>query len=343
MRERAEAGPWGLDLTLEVRLNGQLAARPPYAGTYWTAAQMLAHMTVNGASARTGDLFASGTVSGPDPDQRGCLLELSWGGAEPLTLPDGSVRSFLEDGDEVTITAAAPAADGSRIGFGEVTGRRGQAVDIGFGTGAVKVTPGHDPVDFEIGRHHGLPELTVICFDGRIPEIARSLALQGAEIIVDMANFFAMDQADMWGPARSYENGVWLVAATKAGYERSIYYPGGSMIVDPKGRVVAKMPDDRHGVIGAGLFVGSGVVINETGPAAFLPCLVEGTFGRHAATPVRFGPLPLPPGRSSALRIPPVPRTAERTELTRRRPHPYGSTPCHSLRPKVPDQLPQPL
>ena len=104
-------------------LNGQLVARPPYATTYWTAAQMLAHMTVNGASTRTGDLFGSGTVSGPDRDQRGCLLELSWGGAEPLTLPDGSVRSFLEDGDEVTISATAPAGGGGRIGFGEVTGR----------------------------------------------------------------------------------------------------------------------------------------------------------------------------------------------------------------------------
>jgi predicted amidohydrolase len=94
----------------------------------------------------------------------------------------------------------------------------------------------------------------LICFDGRIPEIARSIALQGAEIIVDMANFFAMDQADMWGPARAYENGIWLVAATKAGYERSIYYPGGSMIVDPKGRVVAKMPYDRHGLVVADVF-----------------------------------------------------------------------------------------
>jgi fumarylacetoacetase len=119
----ADAGKWGLDLALEVRLNGQVVARPSFASTYWTAAQMLAHMTVNGAPARTGDLFASGTVSGPERDQRGCLLELSWGGAEPLVLADGSARSWLEDGDDVTISATAPAADGGRIGFGEVTGR----------------------------------------------------------------------------------------------------------------------------------------------------------------------------------------------------------------------------
>jgi fumarylacetoacetase len=83
---------------------------------------MLAHLTVNGASTRTGDVYASGTVSGPDRGQRGCLLELSWGGTEPLALPDGSVRTFLQDHDEVTMTATAPGA-GARIGFGEVTGR----------------------------------------------------------------------------------------------------------------------------------------------------------------------------------------------------------------------------
>ncbi len=102
---------------------------------------------------------------------------------------------------------------------------------------------GNPVIDTDLGRI-GL----LICFDGRIPEIARSLALQGAEVILDMANFFAMDQAEMWGPARAYENGVWLVAATKAGYERSIYYPGGSMIVDPKGCVMSKVPYDTHGL-----------------------------------------------------------------------------------------------
>jgi fumarylacetoacetase len=95
---------------------------------YWTAAQQLAHMTVNGASLRTGDLFASGTVSGPAPDQRGSLIELSWGGREPLTLADGSTRTFLEDGDVVTITATAPGTGGGRISLGEVTGRVGPAV-----------------------------------------------------------------------------------------------------------------------------------------------------------------------------------------------------------------------
>jgi fumarylacetoacetase len=116
-------GNAGFDLALEIRLNGHVVSRPPFATMYWTPAQMLAHLTVNGASTRTGDFYASGTVSGPDREQRGCLLELSWGGEDPLALPDGSVRSFLEDGDEVTITATAPAADGGRIGFGTVTGR----------------------------------------------------------------------------------------------------------------------------------------------------------------------------------------------------------------------------
>ena len=115
--------PWGLDITLEARLNGQLISRPPFAGMYWTAAQQLAHLTSNGACLRTGDLFASGTVSGSAPDQRGSLLELSWNGSQPLILPDGCTRSFLCDNDEVSITATAPGAQGTTIGLGEVHGR----------------------------------------------------------------------------------------------------------------------------------------------------------------------------------------------------------------------------
>lgn len=120
---RDDEHPWGLDLTLEVRLNGTRISCPPFAGTYWTGAQQLAHLTVNGAGVRTGDLFASGTVSGPLPDQWGSLAELSWGGRQPVRLADGSSRTFLEDGDVATITATAPGTDGSRISLGEVTGR----------------------------------------------------------------------------------------------------------------------------------------------------------------------------------------------------------------------------
>lgn len=115
--------PWGLDLHLEVSLNGHVIANPPFDQMYWTAAQQLAHMTVNGTSLRTGDMYASGTVSGPEPGQRGCLLELTWSGKEPITLPDGTERAFLEDGDEVTITATAPGPHNTRIDFGEVTGK----------------------------------------------------------------------------------------------------------------------------------------------------------------------------------------------------------------------------
>src|SRR5205085_8437019 len=88
------AGPWALDLSIEIALNGAVVSRPPFATMYWTPDQMLAHLTVNGASTRPGDLYASGTVSGPEPGQRGSLIELTWNGAEPLPLPDGTRRSF---------------------------------------------------------------------------------------------------------------------------------------------------------------------------------------------------------------------------------------------------------
>ncbi|GAB2833242.1 fumarylacetoacetase [Streptomyces daliensis] len=119
--DAGEAEPGGLDLRLTVTLNGHTVAEPPFSAMYWTAAQQLAHMTVNGASLRTGDLYASGTVSGPEPGQRGSLLELTWGGSEPLELPDGK-RAFLEDGDEVVLSAWAPGPGGTRIGMGEVRG-----------------------------------------------------------------------------------------------------------------------------------------------------------------------------------------------------------------------------
>jgi fumarylacetoacetase len=109
----------GLDIDVEVVLNGEVVSRPPYRTMYWSPAQMLAHLTVNGASTRPGDLFASGTISGPEPDQRGSFLELSWGGKEPMT--DG--RTFLEDGDEVVLRYSAPGTSGGRIALGDVVGR----------------------------------------------------------------------------------------------------------------------------------------------------------------------------------------------------------------------------
>ncbi|MET8039654.1 fumarylacetoacetase [Micromonospora sp. NPDC005215] len=111
----------GLDLRLAVEWNGALVSEPPFATMYWTPAQQLAHLTVNGAALRTGDLYASGTVSGPDRAQVGSFLELTWGGAEPATVGDES-RAFLADGDTVTITATAPGPDGTTIALGEVSG-----------------------------------------------------------------------------------------------------------------------------------------------------------------------------------------------------------------------------
>jgi fumarylacetoacetase len=114
--------PGGYDLRLSVGINGHTVSEPPFSAMYWTAAQQLAHLTVNGASLRTGDLYASGTVSGPEPGQRGSLLELTWNGRDPLELPEGK-RTFLEDGDTVTLSAWAPGTGGTRVGLGEVTGR----------------------------------------------------------------------------------------------------------------------------------------------------------------------------------------------------------------------------
>ncbi|MGO9558726.1 MAG: fumarylacetoacetase [Acidimicrobiales bacterium] len=112
----------GFEIDLEVSLNASVISRPPFSSMYWTAAQQLAHMTVNGASLRTGDLFASGTVSGPEPSQVGSLLELSRNGTAPFDLGDGRSRTFLEDGDSVVIRGVAPGREGSPIGLSEVSG-----------------------------------------------------------------------------------------------------------------------------------------------------------------------------------------------------------------------------
>jgi fumarylacetoacetase len=124
----ADSGDWGLNIDLEIRLNGHVVSRPPYSAMHWSPAQMLAHLTINGASLRTGDLFASGTVSGPRPDQFGCLIELTRAGREPLVLPDGTSRAWLADGDEVVISASAPGPDRGRIGLGMVSGQVLQAL-----------------------------------------------------------------------------------------------------------------------------------------------------------------------------------------------------------------------
>ncbi len=108
----------GYAIEVEVELNGVTISRCPYATMGYSPAQMLAHLTSNGASLRTGDLYGSGTISGPAPQQRGSLLELSWNGTEPVSLSDGASRTFLEDGDEVVLRASA-----GQLRLGEVRGR----------------------------------------------------------------------------------------------------------------------------------------------------------------------------------------------------------------------------
>ena len=100
---------------------GKTICRTNFGHLYWTAQQQLAHHTVNGCNARPGDLLASGTISGPTEDSYGSLLELTWRGANPIELPGGEERTFLEDGDRLTLTGWAEG-DAYRVGFGECTG-----------------------------------------------------------------------------------------------------------------------------------------------------------------------------------------------------------------------------
>jgi fumarylacetoacetase len=109
---------WALDVELEVALNGSVVSRTNARDLYWSMPQQLAHTTVNGASVRTGDLMATGTISGPDRGSEGSLIELTRNGAEPLELGGGQTRAFLEDGDEVVLRGRARAVE-----LGEVRGR----------------------------------------------------------------------------------------------------------------------------------------------------------------------------------------------------------------------------
>jgi fumarylacetoacetase len=116
------------DIQLEAHLQTKALAVPHpitrtnFQNLYWSIVQQLAHHTVNGCNLQPGDLLASGTISGPTEESRGCMLELTWRGANPLTLPNGETRKWLEDGDRLTITGWAQG-EGYRIGFGEVTGQ----------------------------------------------------------------------------------------------------------------------------------------------------------------------------------------------------------------------------
>lgn len=139
-RERAllpylrEPGPMLYDIALEVGLtpaggSETVIARTNYREMYYSAAQQLTHHATSGCPMRVGDLLGSGTISGPERDSRGSLLELSWGGKEKVTLDGGETRSFLEDGDRLTLRGAA-IGDGYRVGFGDCVGTVRPARDL---------------------------------------------------------------------------------------------------------------------------------------------------------------------------------------------------------------------
>jgi fumarylacetoacetase len=121
-------GDWTFDIHLEVALQTERMDRPHVIcrsnakHLYWNVCQQLAHHTINGCNLQPGDLLATGTISGPAPDSYGSMLELAWRGTRPLQLPGGETRSFLQDGDRVTMTGWCQGP-GYRVGFGEVTGK----------------------------------------------------------------------------------------------------------------------------------------------------------------------------------------------------------------------------
>lgn len=126
---------WTFDINLDVFLQDETMDEPHKIcasnakNLYWNIAQQLAHQTITGCNVRPGDLYASGTISGETEDSYGSMLELSWKGENPIELPNGETRTFLEDGDEVTMTGYAEN-DNYRIGFGEVKGKVLPAKDL---------------------------------------------------------------------------------------------------------------------------------------------------------------------------------------------------------------------
>src|SRR5690606_33668652 len=121
-----EPGPLLYDIALQVSLTPEggaetVIAQTNYGEMYYAAAQQLAHHASCGCPMNVGDLLGSGTISGPERGNRGSLLELSWGGKEPLAIAGGQTRSFLEDGDRVTMRGQA-RGEGYRIGFGDCAG-----------------------------------------------------------------------------------------------------------------------------------------------------------------------------------------------------------------------------
>ncbi len=130
LSSKANSDSGAINITLEVWLqtkniasSGEAAVRisqSNFSDAYWTLAQLVAHHTVNGCNLQTGDMFGSGTMSGPNPEQGGAMLELSQGGKKPLALPNSEMRAFLEDGDTIILRGYCQAAGHARIGLGEV-------------------------------------------------------------------------------------------------------------------------------------------------------------------------------------------------------------------------------
>jgi fumarylacetoacetase len=117
----ASEGKKNFDIALEVSIGSTVVSKSNFKHMYWNVFQQLAHQTVNGCNIQVGDMYASGTISGPEPGSYGSMLELTWNGQKPIRLNDGTERKFIEDGDVVTMRGYAER-NGVRIGFGECTG-----------------------------------------------------------------------------------------------------------------------------------------------------------------------------------------------------------------------------